>query len=90
MTLPTQQKIWILAHKVVSDVPPDTFRLETRPLPAVDQGHVLVRLNFLSNDPAQRTRIQEGATVRGGLLPVPAQTNIRRGVHFLWSMPASR
>lgn len=63
-SLPTQQKVWILAHKVTMDVPPDTFDLETRPLPELHEGQVLVRIDYISNDPSQRTRIQEGARVR--------------------------
>lgn len=59
MSLPTTARSWILSNKPTAHLPTTTgpkptFTLETRELPAVKDGQVLVKPLYLSNDPAQR------------------------------------
>lgn len=56
---PTEQKIWIVNENPSAEVQPNTFRLETRPIPALKDGEVLVQTEYISNDPAQRGWIQK-------------------------------
>jgi NADPH-dependent curcumin reductase CurA len=56
--LPTTNRHWILSKKP-TDLPilsgPDsTFHLATEPLPAIEDKQVLIKVLYLSNDPAQR------------------------------------
>ncbi|BCS21872.1 MDR family NADP-dependent oxidoreductase [Aspergillus puulaauensis] len=58
MDFPTETKCWVLAKKptgkpVISGAH-STFRLETRQLPSLKPGQILLKTCFLSNDPAQR------------------------------------
>jgi hypothetical protein len=58
MSLPTKTKQWILANKP-TDLPvlegnEPTFTLETKDIPALQDGEVLLETLYLSNDPAQR------------------------------------
>ena len=62
---PTSTKSWILAKKP-SDMPvvdgssaDQTFKLETRDLPELKDDQVLIKLLYLSNDPAQRGWISD-------------------------------
>jgi NADPH-dependent curcumin reductase CurA len=59
MTLPTQQKVWILANPPAGAFEADTFSLETRPLPELQAGELLVQIQYFSNDPAQRGWMQK-------------------------------
>jgi NADPH-dependent curcumin reductase CurA len=58
MSSPISTRQWLLAEKPtdlpVLDGPSQTFRLETKDLPAVEDDQVLVKILYLSNDPAQR------------------------------------
>jgi len=54
MSVPTQQHIWTLAAPPSTSITKDNFKLETRPLPALSAGQVLVRVEYLSNDPVTR------------------------------------
>ncbi|BEI81021.1 hypothetical protein CcaverHIS002_0201810 [Cutaneotrichosporon cavernicola] len=77
---PTEQKIWIVNENPIAEVQPDTFRLETRPLPALKDGEVLVQVEFISNDPAQRGWIQKGSDPeRAYVKPVRAGEPMRAG-----------
>lgn len=63
-SLPTTQHIWVLAeHLADGPVTDKTFRLESRPLPELKPNQALVRLDYLSNDPAFRYRIRPGAAL---------------------------
>lgn len=55
--LPTQQKVWVLANPPSGQVQPDTFELKTRDLPQLGDDQVLLRVDYLSNDPTQRNWI---------------------------------
>lgn len=61
MPLPTQQRAWILANPPTGPLEADTFSLETRPIPELKDGEVLVQVEYLSNDPAQRGWMQKNA-----------------------------
>ena len=59
MVLPTKTKCWLMARAptglpTYSGEDP-TFVLETRDLPELKPGQVLVEALYLSNDPSQRT-----------------------------------
>jgi NADPH-dependent curcumin reductase CurA len=58
MSLPTQTKQWVLAHKPIGypvlEGDNATFELVTKDLPQLKDGQVLVQTLYLSNDPAQR------------------------------------
>lgn len=60
MTTPTVQHIWILAEHPSGPVTDKTFRLDTVPLPALKPNQALVAIDYLSNDPAFRHRINKG------------------------------
>ncbi|KAL6245745.1 quinone oxidoreductase [Rhinocladiella similis] len=73
MALPTQSRHWVLANKpeglpIISG-PNATFSLVTRPLRALNDGEVVLRTRYLSNDPAQRLWIS--STVQPSRLYVP-------------------
>jgi NADPH-dependent curcumin reductase CurA len=58
MAVPNQSRHWLLANKpeglpIVSG-PGSTFSLVTKPLPTLNHGEVVLRTQYLSNDPAQR------------------------------------
>lgn len=48
------QRAFILNKKPVDAIEDDTFKLVTRPLPALGNGQVLIQTLAMSNDPAQR------------------------------------
>jgi len=56
--MPQSTRQWVLAEKptdlAVLDGPHQTFRLETKDLPALQDDQLLVRVRYISNDPAQR------------------------------------
>lgn len=47
----------VLASRPQGSVSPDNFRLETLPVPQIDDGQVLVRNHYLSLDPYMRMRM---------------------------------
>ncbi|MDH6157930.1 MULTISPECIES: NADP-dependent oxidoreductase [unclassified Janthinobacterium] len=55
----TYQRI-VLASRPTAEVQPDNFRLETADIPAITDGQLLVRNQFLSLDPYMRGRMSEG------------------------------
>ncbi|KAK0660577.1 Prostaglandin reductase 1 [Lasiodiplodia hormozganensis] len=86
MSLPTQTRQWVLNRQIVGepvlDGPDATFSMKTADLPPVQDGQVLLRTKFLSNDPAQRgwispiespdrlyvPPVQPGETMRAGAI----------------------
>ena len=54
----TYQQI-VLASRPVSGVTPDNFRLETKPMPVITDGQLLVRNHYLSLDPYMRMRMAD-------------------------------
>lgn len=59
---PQKTKKWLLAKKPVDKTSDETFKLVEEQIPELQDEQVLVKLLFLSNDPAQRGWIQAGAT----------------------------
>ena len=59
MSVPKETKAFILTDLIKGDLPvdkyPDYFKLETRPIPELKDGQILLKTLALSNDPAQRT-----------------------------------
>ncbi|KAF2652699.1 NAD(P)-binding protein [Lophiostoma macrostomum CBS 122681] len=53
-----QTRQWILANPPTAEILNDTFELQTTTLPSVGPDQVLLKMQFMSNDPAQRAWIQ--------------------------------
>ena len=85
MSLPTDTRQWILVNKP-TDLPelsgPDaTFKLEQNPLPSLEEGQILVKPIYFSNDPAQRGWITKNANPKRLYVPpVPQGAVMRAGV----------
>ena len=60
----TQNRRIVLAARPEGAVRPEHFRLETQPLPAVPDGHLLVRNRFLSLDPYMRGAMNDRKSYR--------------------------
>jgi NADPH-dependent curcumin reductase CurA len=60
MSTATQNQCIVLASRPSGAVTLDNFRLESRPIPTVGPGQVLVRNHYLSLDPYMRGRMGEG------------------------------
>jgi NADPH-dependent curcumin reductase CurA len=56
----TINKRFVLASRPTGEPTPQNFRLEEAPLPALNDGEVLVRHHYLSLDPYMRGRMSEG------------------------------
>jgi NADPH-dependent curcumin reductase CurA len=54
----TYQRI-VLASRPKGEVSPSNFRLESVPVPAINEGEVLVRNHYLSLDPYMRMRMED-------------------------------
>lgn len=77
--LPSTTRQWILTHKPTSlpslSGPDQTFTLKTNPLPLpLQEGQLLVKLLYLSNDPAQRGWISPHLNPNRAYMP-PVQLN---------------
>lgn len=73
MSLPTQQNAWIIANPPSGPIQPDTFQLKKdQPLPELKDGELLVKIEYFSNDPAQRGWMQKDADPSRAYVP-PAQ-----------------
>lgn len=78
MSHPTDQNAWILANPPSGEIQPDTFALEKRPLPELKDGELLVKMEYFSNDPAQRGWMQKGADPERAYLPPIEQGEVVR------------
>lgn len=78
MALPTQQNVWILANPPAGPIQADTFALEKRPLRELNDGEVLLSMEYFSNDPAQRGWIQKDADAERTYLPPVRQGDVVR------------
>ena len=54
----TYKKI-VLASRPQGHVSPDNFRLEEAPVPAINEGQILIRNHYLSLDPYMRMRMED-------------------------------
>ena len=65
MSTPTHTKEWILTKKPTDlpqlSGPEPTFTLKTNSLPPLEDGQILIKTLYISNDPAQRGWITKGA-----------------------------
>lgn len=78
MSIPKQQNVWLLNEPPAAEIQADTFKLVTQDLPELKDGDVLVKLEYISNDPAQRGWIQkEQDPERAYLPPVKAGEPMR-------------
>ncbi|GAA5992088.1 hypothetical protein JCM10908_000739 [Rhodotorula pacifica] len=71
MALPSTYKTYILAKKPVGEVDAETFRLEERQFSELEEGQVLAKTLYLSNDPAQRTWIDPSVVKDRAYGPAP-------------------
>ncbi|GAA5866895.1 hypothetical protein JCM3774_004596 [Rhodotorula dairenensis] len=71
MSIPNSYKTYILAKKPVREVDSETFRLEERQIPQLEEGQVLAKTLYLSNDPAQRTWIDPSVVKDRAYGPAP-------------------
>lgn len=71
MAAPSTTKVWTLQHKPRGPVTADTFALENKPLRPLNDGEILVKLVYLSNDPAQRTWIDPSVVKERAYGPAP-------------------
>jgi NADPH-dependent curcumin reductase CurA len=58
MSVPKLTRVWILNKRPTDAITDETFRVEEKPLPAkseLEKGQFIVKTVALSNDPAQRT-----------------------------------
>ncbi|GFZ46864.1 hypothetical protein JCM24511_04084 [Saitozyma sp. JCM 24511] len=53
-SIPKTTRVIINANPPVGEIKPDTFKVEERPLPELQEGQVLVKILALGNEPAQR------------------------------------
>ena len=64
MSIPTETRQWILTNKPTGfpelSGPNQTFTLNTTPLPSLKEDQVLLKILYISNDPAQRGWIAKG------------------------------
>jgi NADPH-dependent curcumin reductase CurA len=60
---------WILATRPAGMVGPEHFTLREQPVPAPDQGEVLVRTRLLSLDPANRAWMSPAPTYKAPVMP---------------------
>ncbi|GAA5859567.1 hypothetical protein JCM8547_006144 [Rhodosporidiobolus lusitaniae] len=73
MSFPTSTKSWILKQKPEDKVTDQTFALETKPIPDLKDGEVLVKVKYFSNDPAQRTWINKSGVKDRAYGPFPEE-----------------
>jgi len=58
MSVPKSTRVWILNERPTDAITDKTFRVEEKPLPSksdLEKGQFIVKTLALSNDPAQRT-----------------------------------
>lgn len=76
MSLPESTKSYIVNVKPEKEITSETFKLVTTPLDKVTGSQLLLRVQYLSNDPAQRTWIQKGAEPERAYAPIPAEGDV--------------
>ena len=68
MTMGEMERIVLVRH--IDGVPtPGDFRVETLPIPPLDEGQFLARNHFVSCDPGTRSRLSPGASYAPPLQP---------------------
>jgi hypothetical protein len=64
-----EMKRIVLARHIVGAPTPEDFRLEKLPIPALDEGQLLIANRFISCDPGTRSRLSPGASYAPPLQP---------------------
>nr|MCU0891496.1 NADP-dependent oxidoreductase [Sandarakinorhabdus sp.] len=64
-----EMKRIVLARHIVGAPSPDDFRLETLPIPELQDGQLLIANRFISCDPGTRSRLSPGASYAPPLQP---------------------
>lgn len=81
-TIPKQTRQWIVSNPPKTSVQLSgedaTFKLETADIPALNDGQVLVKTKWLSNDPAQRGWMQAGVDAERLYVPPVVQGDVMR------------
>lgn len=84
MSVPTESKKIVVQNSPAGPVnldytlPDSTFKVVTEPLPNLEDGQVLVKTLYLSNDPTQRGWIQKDAKPESSYLPPVPQGGVVR------------
>ncbi|GAA6006449.1 hypothetical protein JCM10207_004938 [Rhodosporidiobolus poonsookiae] len=90
MSLPTTTKTWTLKQKPRGKVDlSSTFQLEEKPIPTLKDGEILVKVLYISNDPAQRTWISPDVVKERAYGPCPDEGDSMPSV-FLGTVVASK
>jgi len=72
MSFPKTTQIYILNEPPIGEISSETFKLETRPLPSLEEltdGQILIKVLALSNDPAQRGWMSGKSDPRRAYIP---------------------
>lgn len=72
----TSTTCYVVNKKPTKEIREDTFKLETKQLDEVKGSKVLLKVLYLSNDPAQRTWIQKGMDPERAYAPLPNEGDI--------------
>jgi hypothetical protein len=64
-----EMKRIVLARHIVGAPTPEDFRLEALPIPALEEGQLLIANRFISCDPGTRSRLSPGASYAPPLTP---------------------
>jgi len=64
-----EMKRIVLARHIVGAPTPEDFRLEKLPIPALEEGQLLIANRFISCDPGTRSRLSPGASYAPPLQP---------------------
>ena len=64
-----EMKRIVLARHIVGAPTPEDFRLEVLPIPALEEGQLLIANRFISCDPGTRSRLSPGASYAPPLQP---------------------
>jgi len=91
MSVPKTTRAWILNERPTDAITDKTFRVEEKPLPAksdLEKGQFIVKTIALSNDPAQRTWMDDHFNPVSYLLPQRiAQLTFRNECTLRQSLP---
>jgi NADPH-dependent curcumin reductase CurA len=82
-TIPQTTRVIVNANPPVGDIQPDTFKVEERPLPELENGQVLVKILALGNEPAQRNWIDGNTDPVSRVDRLPQRSVMPRGLVVL-------
>ena len=76
MSAPEERQCYIVNKKPTAEITDSTFKLVTKSIDKPNGAEALVKVLYLSNDPAQRTWIQEGMDPERAYMPLPDEGDI--------------